>query len=133
MSSNISSSNRDLVLAMWKNMEEHNIPALTKMMTDDFKLTILPASLGIPVHNKEQAVKLLSSIFEKRSNIQTIHNEWVESEDSVAVQFTVTATLANGSPYKSDYMAIYRFKDGKMVHMKEFLDSKYLSELHSQE
>ncbi|KAF8989135.1 hypothetical protein BDQ17DRAFT_1434670 [Cyathus striatus] len=94
---------------------------------------MLPASLGWPVRNKEQAVELLTGVLKKIPSLHVTPIEWVESEDTVAAQYTITGTQADGSPYQSEYMGIYSFKDGKLVYMKEFVDSMYLSKLHSEE
>ncbi|KAF8988107.1 hypothetical protein BDQ17DRAFT_1334691 [Cyathus striatus] len=121
--SSSTSSNRDLVLEFFRYIEEHNASALSNSMSDDFKLTMLPASLGWPVRNKEQAVELLTGLLKKIPSLCITLIEWVESEDTVAAQYAGTGTLADGSPYHAEYMGIYRFKDGKLVYMKEFVDS----------
>ncbi|KAF8987997.1 hypothetical protein BDQ17DRAFT_1374445 [Cyathus striatus] len=128
-------TNRDRVLAFWRYVDEHNHAALSEVMTDDFTLTFLPSSLGgfgIPVRNKEQSITFLCGLPDKGvASLRIKPTEWVETGDTVVGHYHATGELVDGSPYKNEYMGIFRFRDGKMVYMKEFMDSKYISEIHS--
>jgi uncharacterized protein len=41
----------------------------------------------------------------------------------VVVEATLSATIANGRAYKNDYCFIHVLKDGKVVEMREFMET----------
>lgn len=44
---------------------------------------------------------------------------------NISPQLKNRGTLTNGMQYENEYMIILRFKDDKLIEMKEFVDSEY--------
>jgi ketosteroid isomerase-like protein len=45
------------------------------------------------------------------------------------VQLVVDAKTAAGLPYRNDYHFAFRIRDGKLAAVREYVDTKYASEL----
>ena len=46
--------------------------------------------------------------------------------DFVMMQFTLTATTANGADYENDYAILFRLENGLIAEVKEFFDTALL-------
>jgi ketosteroid isomerase-like protein len=43
--------------------------------------------------------------------------------ETVVVELVLSATIANGRPYKNDYCFIHVLRDGKVAEIREFMDT----------
>jgi ketosteroid isomerase-like protein len=50
-------------------------------------------------------------------------------EDRVACQLKGFSTLANGEEYNNEYVFLFFFRDGKICHMDEYIDTAYADEV----
>jgi ketosteroid isomerase-like protein len=55
--------------------------------------------------------------------------EMVAERDSVCVQLVIEAKTAAGRPYRNDYHFAFRVRDGRIAAVREYVDTKYASEL----
>jgi len=55
--------------------------------------------------------------------------EMVAERDSVCVQLAIEAKTAAGRPYRNDYHFAFRVRDGRIAAVREYVDTKYASEL----
>jgi ketosteroid isomerase-like protein len=61
--------------------------------------------------------------------LRVIVEEMVAERDQVCVQLVVEAKTAAGRPYRNDYHFAFRVRDGRIAAVREYLDTKYASEL----
>jgi ketosteroid isomerase-like protein len=61
--------------------------------------------------------------------LQVVIEAMVAERDQVCVQLVVEATTAAGRPYRNDYHFAFRVRDGKIAGVREYVDTKYASEL----
>ncbi|MEJ2410882.1 MAG: nuclear transport factor 2 family protein [Novosphingobium sp.] len=52
--------------------------------------------------------------------------------DAVVVQATGIATSSSGKPYNNKYLLLFRVRDGRVVSMTEYLDSKLFQEVFAE-
>ncbi|MCD9195193.1 ketosteroid isomerase [Streptomyces albireticuli] len=52
----------------------------------------------------------------------TFHGSHTDG-DRVTVEATMTATLANGSPYTNDYCFLFELRDGLIHRVREYVDT----------
>jgi ketosteroid isomerase-like protein len=55
--------------------------------------------------------------------------ELVAERDWVCVQLVVQAKTSAGLPYRNDYHFAFRVRDGRIAAVREYVDTKYASEL----
>jgi len=119
---------RQNTLAFLACMNARDYHGLGNLVSENFTHTLLPASLGTPVRNKQQFLdfaKELEAIIE-RFNFQP-PKEIIEAKDIVVVHLTSDGKTTAGKPYNNEYMIIVRFEGEKISSIKEFIDSKYTS------
>lgn len=58
----------------------------------------------------------------------TIHNLTAE-QDRVAVEATGQGLHVSGKPYKNDYHFLFVWRDGKIVKLKEYMDTELVTDV----
>ncbi|WCB92929.1 hypothetical protein DSM104299_01629 [Baekduia alba] len=53
----------------------------------------------------------------------------VADEDAAVLEWTVEATTVRGEAYKNDYLAIFEFRDGLIVAVREYMDTAVMARL----
>jgi ketosteroid isomerase-like protein len=61
--------------------------------------------------------------------LTVVIEEIVAERDQVCVQLVVEAKTASGRPYRNDYHFAFRVRDGRIAAVREYVDTKYASEL----
>jgi len=115
-------------ITLLDNREYH---VLASVMAPDFTHRFLPASLrgfGMAVRNKEefiQHIKDLESVFERLNYQPPL--EIIEAEDVIVLHMVTDGKTRSGKPYDNEYVFTFRFNpDGKILSVKEFMDSQYV-------
>ncbi len=110
------------------HLNNGDIDAFLKTVAEDAVLEF-PGNLSISGETKgKQAIgEWLKNIFGRFSEYTlTVNNIYMKDifafgpSNSAAVEFSIEATLQNGSPYKNTYVILLDLKGGKMVRSKEF-------------
>ncbi|KAF8989132.1 hypothetical protein BDQ17DRAFT_1373513 [Cyathus striatus] len=120
------------ILNLWRIMDARSYTQLDDIMTEEFTLTFLPASTGLPVaHSRDETKGLLGSLGRTIQEFKLEATEIIEMDDVIVARYRSNGTLVSGDPYKNEYMGIYRFKGDLLSSVEEMMDSKYLSEIMS--
>jgi ketosteroid isomerase-like protein len=64
---------------------------------------------------------LVVQLFPK--GLPTVVHSMIAEGDSVAVEAESFATHVSGKPYNNKYLFLMRFRDGKLIALKEYLDT----------
>ncbi|KAF8986835.1 hypothetical protein BDQ17DRAFT_1375713 [Cyathus striatus] len=121
------------ILNLWKILDARSYTQLDDILTEDFSLTVLPASMGLPAaRGIDEAKKFLNSLGRNIQDLNLEATEVIEMGDVIVTHYHSNGTLVSGGPYKNEYIAIYRFKGDLLFSVVEMVDSKYLSEIRSQ-
>jgi ketosteroid isomerase-like protein len=58
-----------------------------------------------------------------RRRRQRVPDDYAEG-DVVVVEHRLSATLPNGRPYVNDYCFVYEVRDGKVLRIREYMDTR---------
>ncbi|CAL1708222.1 unnamed protein product [Somion occarium] len=123
------------VLSFIQGLQESNFPLVKTMMTEDFTMSILPQSLGIPIRPRDEWLETCeraSLLWPKSFRLDILDIN--ESPGKLWLHGIATARAKMGKAYENEYMIMFRLTDGKetdgeskISEMKEFMDSLYTS------
>ncbi|KAF9033916.1 hypothetical protein BDZ89DRAFT_1062693 [Hymenopellis radicata] len=109
----------------------HDWDTALGLFTDDFQLTLLPASAGHPAQTKSQFVKTLEGSVKKwfaPGALQHTVNEVYEtkSEGTIIAHVNSDGTSKLGTPWHNEYMLIVEVQGNKIRRITEFMDSGFM-------
>ncbi|TFK31392.1 hypothetical protein BDQ12DRAFT_694236, partial [Crucibulum laeve] len=102
-------------------LDSRDYDSMSKIVADHFTIEFLPASLGgfgVPVRNKDQLIALLT---ESQGTVASLTSD--------IIAYKSHGELVHGGPYTNEYIGIFRFEEGKIASMSEFMDSKYITQV----
>ena len=99
--------------------------AIDDALADDCVVTTMGSTAISGTRGKADALKagaVALQIFPK--GIPTVIHTMIGEGDRLAVEAESFATHISGKPYSNQYFFLLRFRDGKIVEMKEYLDTQ---------
>ncbi|KAF9033928.1 hypothetical protein BDZ89DRAFT_1062704 [Hymenopellis radicata] len=98
------------------------------LFTDDFELTMKPASAGIPVQAKSQLLegleRTLINWFAPGALKFTVHEVYeTKAENRIIAHVNSDGTSKLGTPWHNEYMFIVEVEGEKIRRITEFMDS----------
>ncbi|KAF8989136.1 hypothetical protein BDQ17DRAFT_1334256 [Cyathus striatus] len=126
-------THREIALELFKMLDTRDYSPVERLITSEFRFTILPKStggFGVPSRTWEQVVDFLKDL-DKLFKIILSGDTWIEAGDVLVAHYYSDGKLRNGSPYKNEYIGIFRFIDGKLDSFEEMMDSKYVEQVIS--
>ncbi|KAJ3139451.1 hypothetical protein HK100_011463 [Physocladia obscura] len=125
---NIESTNESRINAVKAFVAAYNnadIAAITALKSPDCIHAIHPLSLNRPVRNNTEYTEFYNSTvarFFSKFNVEIL--DLVVGNDAVAMHARSTGVSVIGD-YENEYSFFFKFdKDGRICHVKEFVDSK---------
>jgi ketosteroid isomerase-like protein len=122
--------NKALVREYFRRMQAGE-PTVAEMMADDITWWVPQSSELGGTHRGKAAVLALMGkgvdLYQLPLRVEI--EEMVAERDQVCVQLVVEAKTAAGLPYRNDYHFAFRIRDGKLVAVREYVDTKYAQEL----
>ena len=122
--------NKALVREYFRRMQAGE-PTVAEMMTEDVTWWVPQSSeLGGTHRGKEAVLALMGKgvdLYQLPLRVEI--EEMVAERDQVCVQLVVEAKTAAGLPYRNDYHFAFRIRDGKLAAVREYVDTKYASDL----
>jgi ketosteroid isomerase-like protein len=96
---------------------------MASMLAPDLRYWISPGSAFSGVHTKESMLALLPAIFDAQAGPSVLTYRYVTAQDDrVALVADSTMPLKSGGSYDQTYHWLFRFRDGKIVEILEYLD-----------
>ncbi|MER5829223.1 nuclear transport factor 2 family protein [Streptomyces sp. NPDC002130] len=128
----MSPQSRSVVQNAWRAFASHDADRISAVLTEDAEW-LAPAgnatavALDAPSHmvGREAIVRFLTEDFPRlftRDVTVTFHGFHVDGE-RVVVEETMTATLADGSPYANDYCFVFELRGGLIHRVREYMDT----------
>ena len=122
--------NKALVREYFLRMQAGD-PTVAEMMAEDITWWVPQSSELGGTHRGKAAVLALmgkgGDLYQLPLRVTV--EEMVAERDQVCVQLVVEAKTAAGLPYRNDYHFAFRIRDGKLIAVREYVDTKYASDL----
>jgi uncharacterized protein len=96
---------------------------MASMLASDLRYWISPGSAFSGIHTKESVLALLPAIFDAQAGPSVLTYRYITAQDDrVAVVADSTMPLKAGGGYDQTYHWLFRFREGKIVEILEYLD-----------
>jgi hypothetical protein len=125
-------TNRDIVTGLWRAFAARDADRIRSYLAEE-AVWSAPADnatakfLGVPsgMSGREQIVRFIVDKFPRMyaQDVKVDYQGMYADGDIVVVEMTLSATLANGRPYSNKYCFIHELRDGKVVELREFMDT----------
>jgi ketosteroid isomerase-like protein len=103
--------------------------AVLARLSDDFRFD-LPFAPELPVFDRaafEALIRRNAEYYESHS-VSILEELPTADPDVVVVRYDGDSRWAGGVPYVNRYIAVYRFRDGRITHITEFHNPKVVDE-----
>jgi ketosteroid isomerase-like protein len=125
-------ANKQIVIDMWKSFSTRDAARIEPFFSDD-AVWVAPQDNATAKFLGErsgmigsaQIVRFILEQFPKvfvrdvKLDFKGIYGD----DETVVVELVLSATVSNGRPYKNDYCFIHILRDGKVVEIREFMDT----------
>jgi uncharacterized protein len=121
---NIGPNNKALAEQILTALGAGDVNAALSIAADDFEYRVMTAQMQ--VYSKEALVKAMnefSGLMKKRVAF-TIVAATAEA-DRVAIEAEGDGLTAAGKPYRNRYHFLFEFRTGRLVRIKEYMDTAY--------
>lgn len=125
-------TNKELVLAMWKAFSSRDAGAIGAFLSKD-AVWVAPQDNATAkflgerggMAGPEQIVHFIVDQFRQvfAHDVDLGIRGVYADGDVVVIESRLSATIANGRHYKNDYCFVHVLKDGKIVEIREFMDT----------
>jgi ketosteroid isomerase-like protein len=108
-----------------------DIGSILAALTDDIEWTT--PGKGVPTegarHGKAEVAKFFQAVAETWNFTAFQPREYIASDDTVAVIGSYTAiALATGNSMSSEWVMVWKIRDGKLARFREYTDTQALAE-----
>jgi ketosteroid isomerase-like protein len=125
-------ANKELAARFLQLFSQGPAAAALAMTTDDFEYWV-PGNIPLSGrHNKTTVAQLLEGMagaFKTPLEIEVL--AYTAQDDRVAVEARSKATTATGKPFRNTYHFLFRFRDGKIAELREYMDTAHVVEAFS--
>ena len=120
--------NKAIVRAYFDKMTSGAVD-LPDLLADDVTWWVPPSSkLGGTYEGKAAVLELMGSgvdLYDADTPLDVEIEQMVAEDDWVTVQTTITGKTARGEDYRNHYHFAFQLRDGKIVLVKEYVDTLY--------
>ncbi|MFP5305953.1 MAG: nuclear transport factor 2 family protein [Gammaproteobacteria bacterium] len=121
----LEADNKRRAEAFFAALNRGDVPAIVDAYAEDGRCVTMGKTLISGTFSKAQIAAAAGGIFSAfpRGIRFTIHNLTAEG-DRVAVEASSAGEHASGQLYTNEYHFLMRFRDGKLVELKEYMDTE---------
>jgi uncharacterized protein len=122
--------NRQLSLDFIDAIGRNDVPAIVAAYADDGRVTTMGNTLISGTFTKDQIVAAADQVlamFPEGLNF-TVHSIVAEG-DRVAVEAESLGRHASGKTYNQKYHFLMQWRDGQLVHLKEYMDTEHVTDV----
>ncbi|MEY2570844.1 MAG: uncharacterized protein QOE63_1194 [Acidimicrobiaceae bacterium] len=118
-------TNRDVVATVFATVSAGKFDQLADLVSDDlvFELPYGPAFMPNPINGRDAWNEMQLMTFKLFSSfaleLVEVH-ECLDPDELIAEYRSVAVVARNGNDYKNRYIGVFRFRDGKISHWREF-------------
>ena len=122
--------NKDRVRLFFEAMNNGDVGAIINAYHDDGYVWTMGDTLISGKYNKEQIQAAAGGIFAAfPKGIAFKILGMIGEDDQVAVEATSQGEHVNGKTYYNHYHFLFTFKDGKLLELKEFMDTEKVTDI----
>jgi ketosteroid isomerase-like protein len=122
--------NKALAREFFDAMSNSDVAAIVDAYAEDGRLHTMGRTLISGVFDKSQITQGASQVFNAfPEGIRFTINEITAEGDRVAVEAESFAIHASGKPYSNTYHFLMRYRDGKLVDFKEYMDTEMVTDI----
>ena len=125
-----SEQNKALVAQFFDILNRNDIPALLDLYADDVQVTTMGTTLISGTSGKDKVAAAASGaldVFPEGLKF-TVHDVLADG-DGVAVEAESHGDHVSGKSYNNQYHFKFRFRDGKLVELKEYMDTEHVTDV----
>jgi Ketosteroid isomerase-related protein len=122
--------NRQLSLDFIDAIGRNDVPAIVAAYADDGRVTTMGNTLISGTFTRDQIVAAADQVlamFPEGLNF-TVHSIIAEG-DRVAVEAESLGRHASGKTYNQKYHFLMHWRDGQLVHLKEYMDTEHVTDV----
>lgn len=117
--------NKQLTLEFFKAMQAGDAEAIANTYADDGRVVTMGNTLISGSRGKEEIRQFAGGVLEAfPAGLNFTILSMTAEEDRVAVEATSEGVHVSGQPYDNHYHFLLRWKDGKLLEMKEYMDTE---------
>jgi uncharacterized protein len=124
--------NKQIVENMYARLAEGRLRPYLEPMAEDVRLTIIGrteySGKWTGKASYEKLLRSLPPLFKGRPPLLMPEN-FIAEGDYVVAQLRGESTSANGEPYNNRYCMVFRFAEGKIQEITEYLDTELMTEV----
>lgn len=121
-------ANKRAALALFDAISAADIDLLASLVTEDLKWWVSPSTIFSGTYDKQAWLANFEKLFANAAGpIRFRFDDITGEADRVCLTAKGNMPLTNGDTYASDYHFLLFFRDGKVSHCKEYLDSAHVS------
>jgi ketosteroid isomerase-like protein len=130
MTSSNSDKNKAIVARFFEAMNQGDVPFIVNAYADDGCLQTMGNTLISGTFTKDQITQSAGGIFEVfPDGIRFEILDMVAEGDKVAVEATSEGKHVSGATYSNEYHFLFEFRDGKLVRLKEYMDTERVTDI----
>jgi ketosteroid isomerase-like protein len=123
-------NNKEIVSQFFEALNNGDIDSVVNAYADDGYVQTMGNTLISGQSSKEQIAASAGGIFEvfPEGLKFTIH-DMVAEGDKVAVEAESLGEHISGQTYNNQYHFLFEFRDGKLVKLKEYMDTEHITDV----
>jgi ketosteroid isomerase-like protein len=122
--------NKELARTFFDAMSNSDVPAIIGAYAEDGRLQTMGNTLISGVFDKAQITQAASQVLGAfPTGIKFVIHEITAEGDRVAVEAESFAIHVSGKPYNNKYHFLMRFRDGKLLEFKEYMDTEMVTDV----
>lgn len=125
-------ANKQTVIEMWKTFSSRDGTKIERFLSEDAVWIAPPDNATAKflgerggMTGREQIVRFIVDQFRQVfARDVTLDFKGIYGDgETVVLEMTLGATIANGRPYRNNYCFVHVLKDGRVVEMREYMDT----------
>ena len=130
MSTSPEDTNKAIVRRFFAAMNQGDVQFIVDAYAEDGCLQTMGSTLISGTFGKDQITQSAGGIFEVfPQGIRFEILDMVAEDDKVAVEATSEGEHASGATYSNEYHFLFEFREGKLVRLKEYMDTERVTDI----
>ena len=123
-------TNKELVSRFFEVLNSGDIEGLVNAYADDGSCQTMGETLISGVMNKEQIAASAGGVFDVfPKGLKFSVLGMVAEGDKVAVEAMSEGEHISGQTYNNEYHFLFQFRDGKLLRLKEYMDTEHVTDV----
>lgn len=123
-------TNKAIVRRFFEAMNRGDVAAIVNAYAQDGCVQTMGNTLISGVFSREQIAAAAGGIFEVfPEGIRFTVLDMIAEGDKVAVEATSEGKHVSGATYSNEYHFLFEFRDGKLVRLKEYMDTERVTDV----